>query len=128
MTYPENGEYQISIKATDTGMPARSDTASVTIFVEDPPPPRIPTPPPAGFDAATQAVVTGLTDAFGQRKLFITVRTEGVILKLREGDTIEVGTIKGKIKRIGAAQVEIEINDGTTIIVKLGDSLVNDAV
>jgi hypothetical protein len=125
LTYPENGEYHVSIKATDFGMPARSDTASYTIRVEDAPPPRTPTPPPPGFDAATQAVVTGLTDAFGQRKIFITVRTEGVILKLREGDAIDVGTIQGKIKKIGADQVEIEINDGKTIIVELGDSLVN---
>ena len=125
LTYLENGEYQIAIKATDLGMPARSDTASVTIRVEDPPPPRAPTPTPPGFDAATQAVVTGLTDAFGQRKIFITVRTEGIILRLREGDTIDVGTIQGKIKRIGADEVEIVTNDGESIIVELGDSLVS---
>jgi hypothetical protein len=125
LTYEENGEYHISIRATDVATPPRSDVARVTIRIEDPPPPREPTPAPPGFDAATQAVVTGLTDAFGQRKLFITVRTEGIILKLREGDKIEVGTINGKIKRIGADEVEIETSDGKSIIVELGDSLVN---
>ncbi len=124
-TPPANGEYQVSIRVTDNGMPARSATADVTIYVEDPPPPPVPTVEPPGFDPATQAVVTGITDAFGQRKLFITVRTEGVILKLREGDAVDVGTVKGTIKRIAADAVEIETDNGRSIIVELGDSLVD---
>lgn len=125
-TPPENGEYQVAIRVTDSGLPARSDTTKVTIRVEDPPP----TPPvvrvePPGFDPATQAVVTGITDAFGQRNLFITVRTEGRILKLREGDSVDVGTIQGKVKRIAVNEVEIETSDGKSIIVELGDSLVD---
>lgn len=120
----ENGEYQVAIRVTDAR--GASDTANVTIRIEDPAPPQEPEPEPPGFDPATQAVVTGITDAFGQRKLFITVRTEGIILKLREGDTVEVGTIKGKVKRIGANQVEIETDDGASIVIKLGDSLVDD--
>ena len=119
----ENGEYQIAIRVTDPR--GASDTTNVTIRIEDPAPP--PEPPP-GFDPATQAVVTGITDAFGQRKLFITVRTEGIILKLREGDTIEVGTVNGKVKRIGAKEIEIETKDGKSMIIKLGDSLVDDRV
>ncbi len=119
------GEYQVSVRVTDSGLPARTDTADYSIQVEDPPPPPAETPEPPGFDPATQAVVTGITDAFGQRKLFITVRTEGVILKLREGDVVDVGTVKGKVKRINPDEVEIETDDGGSIIVELGDSLVD---
>ena len=125
-TPPANGKYEISIRVTDNGLPARSDTAKVTIQVDDPPPPPVVTVAPPGFDPATQAVVTGITDAFGQRSLFITVRTEGTILKLREGDAVDVGTVKGTVLRIGLADVEIETRDGGTITVELGDSLVDD--
>lgn len=125
-TPTENGEYQIAIRVTDNGLPARSDTTRVPVRIEDPPPPPEVRPEPAGFDPATQAVVTGITDAFGKRQLFITVRTEGVILKLLEGDAVDVGTIVGKVKRIGADEIEIETQDGKSIIVELGDSLVDD--
>jgi len=122
----ENGTYQVAIRVTDNGLPARSDTAEVSIIVEDPPPPAAPRPEPPGFDPATQAVVTGITEAFGQRSLFITVRTEGKILKLHVGDSVNVGTVKGKVKRIDAGEVEFETQDGRSIVVELGDSLVDD--
>lgn len=126
-TPPANGEYRLAIRVSDDGWPSRSDSGTVTIRIDDPPPPEPPVArvEPPGFDPATQAVLTGITDAFGKRKLFITVRTEGRILKLHVGDTIDVGTIQGKVKRIGLAEIEIETNDGQSIVIELGDSLVN---
>jgi len=121
----EKGEYLVAIAVSDNGLPARTDRAEIRIAVVDPPPPPAPpAPEPPGFDPATQAVVTGIIDALGRRELFVTVRTEGRVLKLTEGDPLSVGTIKGVVHRIGRDEVEIVTEDGRNLVVELGKSLV----
>ena len=82
--------------------------------------------PKPGFDVAKQSIVTGITVTSGQRELWVTVRTEGRVLKLREGDEIALGSIKGIVSRIDASGAEIKTGDGGVLTVALGKSLVSN--
>lgn len=122
------GEYRLVIRVDDDGLPAKSDRVEVRLAVTTPPPPPPPVPapaPPPGFDPATEAVVTGIIEALGKRQIFVTVRTEGRILRLQEGDRLSIGSIKGIVRQIAAEQVEIETEDGKRIQIKLGSPLLS---
>jgi hypothetical protein len=58
--------------------------------------------------------------------IWINVRTEGKVLKLREGDEVSVGTLQGKVTKIRVQQKDAEIatTEGGTVVVVLGKSLV----
>jgi hypothetical protein len=114
------GEYEISFRVTDNGVPAKSQMGTMKIRVVDPPPPA---PPPAKFDVAQQSVLTGITEISGKRQVWITVRTEGRVLKLSEGDPVDVGTVRGKVSRIDSSHAEITMDSGTVLSVSLGKSL-----
>jgi hypothetical protein len=114
------GEYEITFRVTDNGVPAKSQTGTMKIRVVDPPPPAS---PPAKFDVAQQSVLTGITEISGKRQAWITVRTEGRVLKLSEGDPVDVGTVKGKVSRIDASHAEITMESGNVLSVSLGKSL-----
>ena len=62
-------------------------------------------------------------------EIWINVRTEGKLLRLRVGDTVAIGTIKGKITKILVDEktAEIATDDGKTLVVALGKSLAVDA-
>jgi hypothetical protein len=124
-TPPEIGEYEIAVRVTDTGFPPQSDSKIVKLVVVDPP---VATAPSAIFDPATQAVITGITQIGHEREIWVSVRTEGKVLRLREGDQLNVGSILGVVSRIRMSEAEIKTNDGRTIIVGLGKSLVDDSI
>ena len=123
-TPPELGDYEIDICVTDTGLPPKSATQTVKISVVEPPPEK----PRTGFDPATQAKITGFTDA-AESLVWITVQTEGKVLMLKEGDRISVGTVKGVVQKIFAKEKEAKFatDDGREIVVGLGKTLVPDA-
>ncbi len=117
-TPSENGEYQALVRATDSGLPALSVEATIQIVVQDPPPQAA----KQEFDAATMAQVTGIT-AGSDQLLWVTVHTEGRVLKLRQGDEIEVGTVKGTIAEIDPPRAKIKTETGE-LIIHLGKNLV----
>lgn len=114
------GEYEVAVRVTDNGLPPKSDKATFKINVVNPPPPP---PAPIAFDPAKQSVVTGITEIDGKRLLWVTVRTEGRVLQLQEGDELAVGSIRGTVSRIEASHVEIKTEKGQTLSVALGKSL-----
>ncbi len=67
--------------------------------------------------------MTGIIEALGKRQFFVTVRTDGRILRLQEGDNLSVGSVKGIVRQIGTEQVEIETEQGQRIQIKLGSPL-----
>ena len=79
----------MAVRVTDNGLPAKSHDGSVKISVVDPP------PPPIAFDPARQSIVTGITEIGGKRLLWVTIRTEGRVLQLKEGDELAVGSVRG---------------------------------
>ena len=124
-TPKELGTFEISYRVEDGGLPPKSARGIVKLAVVEAPEPPPTTPTTAGFDPATQATVSGITESDGQPAIWINVRTEGKVLKLREGDALSVGTIQGKIAKIRVREKDAEIatSDGGTVIVALGKSL-----
>jgi hypothetical protein len=118
----ELGEYEVEVSVSDNGLPAKTRTETIKIAVVEPPPP-VETPPPMGFDVARQSIVTGITDDGGRREVWVSIRTEGKILKLAVGDEISVGSVQGVIRRIDQRTAEIETADGQVLVVGLGQSL-----
>ena len=125
-TPTELGEYEVSYRVEDGGLPSKSATGLVKLAIVEPPAPPPATIPKPSFDPATQATVSGITESDGRPAIWINVRTEGKVLKLREGDEVSVGTIQGKIAKIRVSQKDAEIatSDGGTVVVALGQSLV----
>ncbi len=120
------GDFQFSFRVEDGGLPSKSARGGIKLTIAEPPTPA-PTPvAKPGFDPATQATVSGITESDGQPAIWINVRTEGKVLKLREGDDVSVGTIQGKVAKIRVQQKEADITtaDGGTVVVVLGKSLV----
>lgn len=125
-TPKELGEYEFAYRVEDGGLPSKSARGVVKLaVVVAPDPPPTPTPKP-GFDPATQATVSGITESDGRPAIWINVRTEGKVLKLREGDEVSVGTVQGKVAKIRVQQRDAEIatEDGGTVVVSLGQALV----
>ncbi len=119
------GEFEVAFRVEDGGLPTKSATGAVKLSVVPAPPmPQVEVKP--GFDPATQAVISGITESGGQPEIWINVRTQGKILKFREGDTVSVGTIQGKVAKIdvNGKRAEIATTDGGMLVVTLGKSLV----
>jgi hypothetical protein len=123
------GQFSLTIIATDDGMPPKSDNETIRVTVVEPPPPPPPEPekvvqrPKLQFDDAKHAYVTAImSDSAGRKQLWLTIRTSGEVLKLREGDRVDVGSIRGLIHRIGEKTVEFEV-DEKLLLVSLGENL-----
>ena len=83
-----------------------------------PPPP--PSPPP--FDHSKYIFVTAITEQDGKPQVWLKARTTDEKFTLHEGEKFRVGSVEGKVVRIGQREVEIEI-DGKPRVVPLGASL-----
>lgn len=130
-TPKKNGEYQVTVIATDNGLPSKSDRQLVKLTVSDPPPP--PPPPPKeppkktlDFDNAKYTYLTAITEVDGRSELWLTIRTTGEILKLHVGDKLDIGSIQGVVKRIKDNSAELEA-EGKSLVVALGDPLLAGA-
>ena len=121
-TPSELGEYEFDVCVTDKGLPPKSVTQTIKISIVQPPPEA----PRAGFDPATQAFVTGITEASGSRIVWVTVRTENKGLQLKVGDRLSVGTIQAVVQhiRLRPKEVRFATDDGRVVTVRLGQSLV----
>jgi len=93
-----------------------------------PPPPRPPErvveapPPPPKFDESKYTVLTTIVSVDSVPEAWFNVRPTQQLLKLREGDGIEVGAFKGKLVRIGDTEIEID-REGKRVVVALGTAL-----
>jgi hypothetical protein len=95
-----------------------------------PPPPRppapvvrsAPPPPKPVFDDAKYTFLTSVVSVGGEPEAWLSVRPKNETLKLHAGDDITVGQFKGKLIRIGSAEIEVE-QDGKRRTVALGKPL-----
>ncbi|HEY1068585.1 MAG TPA: hypothetical protein VGE52_20845 [Pirellulales bacterium] len=96
-----------------------------------PPPPRPPVvaeaprpapPRPPSFDEAKFAVVTGVVQVDDAAEAWILVRTSGKTLRLRAGESFEIGQAKGKITEVGSEDLVVEFADGRRLV-GVGESL-----
>ncbi len=84
--------------------------------------PKVDPPKPPAFDAAKHAVITAIIEVNHQPEIWLSVRTTGKTLRLREGETFEVGALSGTVVRIGDRDAELEAG-GKRLLVSLGESL-----
>ena len=108
----ETGTYEMTVIATDDGLPPLSSQASFNVTVSDRPKEVVRPDPPAPkpkpyFEDAEFAFVTAILEVNGQRQLWLNVRTSGETLKLAEGDRFEVKRLKGVVSRIGEDVVDV---------------------
>ena len=83
------------------------------------PPPVRPSPPP--FDTSKYTVLTAIIEIDREPEVWLRVRTTGQLVKLREGDPIEIGQFKGRLVRVGLRDVLVE-SEGRQMVVALGES------
>jgi hypothetical protein len=120
-----NGEYELTVTATDAGVPPKSATTTVKFAVVDPPKP-LPDKPreePVKFDDAKFTYLTAVLDVDGKPEAWLVVRTTGKTLKLQPGEKISVGKFKGTIKEIHQQEIQIETADGNRMLVSIGENL-----
>ncbi len=102
------GTHQLVVRVSDNGYPAQTTEQRFQLAVVDPPTP--PQTEPAGFDDATQTVLTALVQGSGDWTAWMNVRTQGTTLKLRPGDTFDIGRLSGTVVEVNARFVTLEID------------------
>ena len=105
------GDYEVVVAATDDGFPPKTARQTVKIRITERPPESAPPPaaaPKPSFDLAKFAFVTAITEADGKRQAWISLRAEGKLLKLFEGDEFKIGEVAVKITRIAEKTIELD--------------------
>ncbi len=87
-----------------------------------PPPVVVPPPPPPRFDASRYAYLTGIVGPPERLEAWIMSRTEGRKIVVREGDRIEVGLLRARVRRLDLRHLELE-SEGRQWTVFIGQSL-----
>lgn len=113
-------EFKVTVKVTDDGFPAMSDTTTFEVVARKPRPKK--EAPKDEFDDSKFAFIIGTFEEDGERELWLNIRTKGKVRKLQVGDRVNVGTFRGKISKIGLNEYEFETADGL-IEVRIGQSL-----
>ena len=87
------GDYEVMVRVADDGLPSRSSVEKVKISIAEAPPEvaQAPTKKKLDFDPAEHAFVTAIVQTNGKWQVWVTVRTEGKILRFEEGDKVSVG-------------------------------------
>lgn len=117
------GTYTLEVRATDKGSPAKtSDVAQISIRIREPTPVREPVPEPPKFDFAKTAFFIASVEVGGQAEAWVQRRETGITLKLRIGDVVDIGSIKGKIVSITLKKLELA-EGNERLIVEAGKAL-----
>ena len=100
----------VVVRVSDDGYPRRSTDQALTIHIVDLPTPPKPEEPKLAFDDAKQTVLTALVQGREEWTAWMHVRTRGETLKLRVGDSFEIGTVKGKVVEVTDKYAKLEID------------------
>jgi hypothetical protein len=117
----EVGEIELLVAVKDNGWPQMSAEQRIVFNVVEPAPEEK-APEPPKFDEATQTYLTGLTQSRGRWMAMLHVRTRDETLKLVEGDTFEIGQLKGKVVEVTQKYAVLE-TDGETFVLSFDTSL-----
>lgn len=119
----EAGEYEIVVRATDSGFPAMSTEKTIKLVVKEKEK-VVETVAEPKFDAATQAFVTAVVNGATGPQAWIHSRTESRRIDVTTGDEIEVGTIKAQVVSINVSESFIEFEtDGAHWTIGMDTSL-----
>ena len=101
------GDYEFEITARDDNFPPHVTTEKLIVSITDPPPPPPPPDPPPpreeklAFDQAKHTLFTAILAVGDESEVWLYIRPTGTTLKLHEGESFEVGSMKGTIREIG---------------------------
>jgi hypothetical protein len=115
-------EFDVLVRAIDSGYPSRSTEQRLTVRVVDPPPPPPEPEPKLAFDDSTQTVLTALVQGRNESTAWLNVRTKATTLKLRPGDQFEIGSLKGSVVEATPQFVTLEV-EGRRFTLEPGDNL-----
>ena len=107
----EPGEIELVVTATDDGFPPRTVSQTIRVAVTDEPEPEPEEAAAASrpsFELGKFVFLTAVTQASGRRQAWISLRTEGKLLKLFEGDQFDVGEVSVKVSRIEGRTIEVD--------------------
>ena len=117
------GDYELVVAATDDGFPPKTVREKIKVSVTEPPEPAS-APSTVNFERGKFAFLTAVTQVSGQRQAWISLRTEGKLLKLFEGDKFQIGDVTVEVAHIGDRTVELDAPQlDQCWTVKLGQSL-----
>jgi hypothetical protein len=102
----EKHEFEVFVRAIDSGYPRRTTEKKLLVKVVDPPPP----PVKQEFDDSTQTVLTALVQGRDEWTAWMHVRTRDKTLRLKVGDGFEIGSLKGQVVGVTARYVTLEID------------------
>ncbi len=105
-TPKEIGNYELTLKITDDGLPPKSATKSFKIEVEDPD--AIRDAKATDFAQGQSAYVTAITQVDDRRQAWINLRNEKRLLKVFEGGEFTVGDVTLTISQILDKTVQVE--------------------
>jgi hypothetical protein len=84
--------------------------------------PRPYTPSTPSFDKARFAVLTAILEVGDGPQAWVSIKTTGELIRLREGDKVSVGGFNGTVTQINVSDIVIE-SDGKRRQLALGKSL-----
>lgn len=102
-------EFDVVVRAIDSGFPKKTSEERLTVKVVDPPEPEPEPPARPVFDDATQTVLTALVQGRDEWTAWMHVRTRDETLRLRVGDAFEIGSLKGSVVEVTPRYVMMEI-------------------
>ncbi|MDB4393774.1 cadherin repeat domain-containing protein [Rhodopirellula sp.] len=115
-------EFELLVRAIDSGYPQQTTEQTITVRVVDPPPPPADPPAKPSFDDASQTILTGLVQGREDWTAWMHVRTRDQTLKLKIGDSFEIGSLKGTIFDVTPRYATLEI-DGRRFELRPSDNL-----
>jgi hypothetical protein len=101
----QKGVFEFEIAARDDNFPPRVSMEKLIVTVDDPPkftppPPKPYEEPKLAFDNAKHTVLAAIIGIGDQAEVWLHIRTTAQMLKLHEGDSFEIGSVKGTIREI----------------------------
>jgi hypothetical protein len=122
-TPKQNGQYELLVKAVDSGFPPKTTEQKLTLKVVDPPAVAPPAEAPK-FDAASQSFVSAILSGRDGAQVWIRTKTDNNLYKVKAGDEISIGTIKGKVIEVNVDEQFVEIeSEGRRWTLGMDDSL-----
>ncbi|MAI31715.1 MAG: hypothetical protein CBE00_03715 [Planctomycetaceae bacterium TMED240] len=103
-------EFEVLVRAIDSGYPQQTTEQNITVRVVDPPPPPAEPPAKPSFDDASQTVLTALVQSRDDWTAWMHVRTRDQTLKLKIGDSFEIGSLKGTVFDVNPRFATLEID------------------
>jgi hypothetical protein len=110
-TPEKEGEFDFDVVARDNGFPNKESTRRVRVIAYKPQPQIAPPPPePAqvpGLEKALFAEITAITGSKGQKKIWVSIKSEGRTLRVGVGDSFQVGEVDATVLGINRRDAEV---------------------